>query len=64
MRTIDLPEKNPNHAKADLQKHLRSIGLPYVLYYVGLFSDWIFFPSVPFPGNTPRLTLISQALWL
>ncbi|EJD55461.1 NAD(P)-binding protein [Auricularia subglabra TFB-10046 SS5] len=46
-RTQDLPADSPLAGKARFQQYLKSLGLPYTIYNVGLFAD---FPLSAWPG--------------
>jgi uncharacterized protein YbjT (DUF2867 family) len=35
-------------AKADIQSHLRALGLPYALFYTGNYSDFCWLPCASF----------------
>ncbi|EJD40167.1 NAD(P)-binding protein [Auricularia subglabra TFB-10046 SS5] len=60
-RTQDLPAENPLAFKAQFQQYLKSIGLPYTIYNVGLFAD---VPLNAFPGvldiPAKKLTIVGK----
>jgi len=52
MRTKDLANEGLDssgkymESKIEMHAQLRALDLPYTLYYVGLFSDWLIIPCV------------------
>ncbi|KAH7099983.1 NAD(P)-binding protein, partial [Auriculariales sp. MPI-PUGE-AT-0066] len=48
------------HFKAALHQHLRTIGLPYTLYYTGWFSDYNFIPPFGFDVANKTLTIVGK----
>jgi uncharacterized protein YbjT (DUF2867 family) len=47
-KTEGLSEKGMLGTKADMQNHLKALGLPYTLFYTGNFSDLIWIPCASF----------------
>jgi len=43
-------------AKYALQKHLRALGLPFVLFYTGLFPDFVLKPFIGFDFKNGKVT--------
>ncbi|KAH7102522.1 NAD(P)-binding protein [Auriculariales sp. MPI-PUGE-AT-0066] len=63
MRTVDLPKESRTgvvREKLKVQRLLQEVGLPYTLYYVGLFSDWFFVPPFGFDFTNKKFSIVGD----